>query len=437
MKLRNFSLTVAEGIAHATFDVPNASMNTITAEVQAELSAVAARARDDDQVRGLVIASGKESGFCAGADLGELERSMAAWRAAETQDDLRRGVEDAGRFAAVLRAMETCGKPVVAIVHGVCLGGGLELALAGHHRISTGHMGRLRLGLPEATIGLMPGGGATQRLPRLMGVAAALPFLLDGSTIEPEAAAGANLLHQHVDDAGAAAEAARTWIMGNQASQQPWDQKGYRLIDGPHSPSGYSTLPFLIAMARGDGARTHAARANILRAVYEGSQVGIDAGLRIEARYFFGSARSTEAAAMVRTLFHQRQVVARRRAAVPEGYRERLLGGWRRGAEKLIEDGHEAAVVRGVARALSPGLSAGLGNEPSPRAGHELPDPARVGEIRSTLLAEAARAAVRAMNEGVVQDASEADVFGIDVGFPASTGGPLSFLSREREELPA
>src|SRR3546814_3126806 len=131
--------------------VPGRSMNAISASVQRDLDVLVAAIKSDDSIRAMVLQSGKESGFCAGADLTEMPADMARWRAAETEEEKRAGALDAGGFSQRIRAIETCGKPVAAVIAGLALGGGLELALGCHFRVAVDDP-KLRLALPEASI---------------------------------------------------------------------------------------------------------------------------------------------------------------------------------------------------------------------------------------------------------------------------------------------
>ena len=155
--MENFKIDVdADGIALITFDVPGRSMNTLTSSVMAEIPQLVERIKTDDAIKGAVITSGKTSGFCAGADLGDIAGGMIG--GASLQD-----AYDAGwKMNGALRALETCGKPVAAAINGLALGGGLELTLACHYRV-VGDSPKIQLGLPEIKVGLFPGGGGTQR----------------------------------------------------------------------------------------------------------------------------------------------------------------------------------------------------------------------------------------------------------------------------------
>lgn len=302
----NFTLDIgSDGIAVVTFDVPGKSMNTINHAVQRELGELAHLLGTNDRIVGGVLRSGKPGGFCAGADLRALVADMDVWRAATSQDDLRAGVAAASDFSRQVRALETCGKPLVAVVHGAVLGGGLELALGCHWRIAV-ESRSLRLGLPEATLGLMPGAGGTQRLIRLAGLVPALPVLLDGAPIDLSDAFSLGIIDLAAQG-DEAIDKAREWILANGAAQAPWDVKGFCMPDGgPHTSAGYGVFGPHIAARRGTAGQEEAA-ANILKAMYEGSQVPIDAALRIESRYFFNTARSPAAARQVQAFFAARK----------------------------------------------------------------------------------------------------------------------------------
>ncbi|MGE6694752.1 enoyl-CoA hydratase-related protein [Sphingobium limneticum] len=292
--MENFTLEVgADGVAIVTFDTPNRSMNIISHAVQDDLGLLAQRLHQDAAIAGAILCSGKASGFCAGADLAELQVDIERWREAATQEDLRAGLAEAGGFSRRIRDLETVGKPLVAVIGGVVLGGGLELALGCHHRIAIDDE-NLRLGLPEATLGLMPGAGGTQRLARLAGLNAAMPYLLDALPLGADAALSLGVIHEHATR-DRAMERARQWIVDGGAAVAPWDEKVFRLPHGgPHAPAGYALFAPAIAARRG-GEGTGDAHGNILKALYEGSQVPMNAALRIESRYFFNTARTSAA----------------------------------------------------------------------------------------------------------------------------------------------
>ncbi|MFZ4165572.1 3-hydroxyacyl-CoA dehydrogenase NAD-binding domain-containing protein [Brevundimonas sp. NPDC058933] len=313
--MENFKIDVdADGIALITFDVPGRSMNTLTASVMAEIPQLVERIKTDDAVKGAVITSGKTSGFCAGADLGDIAGGMIG--GANLQD-----AYDAGwKMNGALRALETCGKPVAAAINGLALGGGLELTLACHYRVVEND-NRIQLGLPEIKVGLFPGGGGTQRLTRLIGVQPAMMAMTEGKSFRPNDAKGAGIVHEIVEK-GESVEAAKTWIKNGGKAVQPWDDKGFKLPGGgPYHPAGIQNFLVGNAMIRKQTYGNYPAATNLMKAVYEGVQVPMDAALRIETRYFIKTLMTPQAQAMIRSLFLSKQELdkgAVRPAGVPK-----------------------------------------------------------------------------------------------------------------------
>ena len=299
----------ADGIALVTFDVPGRSMNTLTGQVMAELPQVVERIRTDAAIKGAVIASGKASGFCAGADLGEMGSASGPASPAEVFE----------RVYAInrnFRALETCGKPVAAAIAGVAMGGGLELALACHHRVLVDDP-KIQIGLPEAKVGLLPGGGGTQRLPRLMGVMAAAPYLLEGKSFRPSDAKSAGVVDQLVPR-GEEVEAAKAWVKTGDPVAR-WDKKDFKIPGGgPYTKGAQQIFVMGNAMLRKQTYGNYPAQVNIMKAVYEGLQVPIEAALRIESRYFARTLMTPQAAGMIRTLFGSMQALGKG-AVRPQG----------------------------------------------------------------------------------------------------------------------
>ena len=213
----NFKIDVdADGIALVTFDVPGRSMNTITTKVMAELPELVERLKTDAAIKGAVLTSGKATGFCAGADLTELSASAGAGTPKEAFE-LLYGLNKS------LRGLETCGKPVAIALNGLALGGGFEIALACHYRVAADD-NKIQLGLPEGKVGLIPGGGGTQRLPRMVGVMAAGPLLLESKILRPKEALSQGLINAVVP-AGEVVAAAKAWVRSGDPVQ-PWDKQG-------------------------------------------------------------------------------------------------------------------------------------------------------------------------------------------------------------------
>ena len=302
----------ADGVVTLTFDMPGRSQNVWSQASIDDLSAVVERLAGDAEAKGAILTSAKKD-FVAGADLEELKSICFGPRDAA---DLN---ARCGALSVVLRRMETCGKPVVAAINGAALGGGLELCLAAHRRIVADDP-RIKLGLPEATLGLLPGGGGTQRLARLIGVTASMPLLMEGKQLRPDAAKKAGFVDEIVPAAELMA-AARAWLLGKPVSTQPWDAKGYK-VPGGGVDDGTVLQTFMVAnamlLAKTQG--NYPAGRAILSCLYEGLAVDIDAGLLVEKRYFVQLLLGPVAGAMIRTLFLSMQEankLARRPAGVP------------------------------------------------------------------------------------------------------------------------
>ncbi|WP_290690457.1 MULTISPECIES: 3-hydroxyacyl-CoA dehydrogenase NAD-binding domain-containing protein [unclassified Haematobacter] len=273
-------ITDASGIVTLTIDVPDRPLNVLTPAFLADLTQAVDRIATDPAAIGAVLTSGKTSGFLAGADLKEM---LALHDSGITAPEAARWAMDA---AAVLRRLETCGKPVVAAINGLALGGGYEVALACHRRMAL-DTPAVRLGLPEVTLGLLPGGGGTQRLPRMIGVEAALPLLLDGRILSVAEALRAGLVDEVAADPAALMEAARGWLLSRPSAIAPWDTKGYRLPGGTGPLAPHAAQSFMAGTSRLKATRRcYPAPHAILSAVYEGTQVPFETGMRIEAKYF-------------------------------------------------------------------------------------------------------------------------------------------------------
>ena len=206
----------ANRVVHLVFDMPGRSMNVFSNAAIEELGRFADWLPQSD-VAGVVIRSGKSSAFCAGADLAELETAYDMVMAAPTAERDGVAFDHFFRLSQGFRKLETAGKPVAVAIAGLALGGGAEFALAAHHRVLTDHP-QSTFGLPESLVGLLPGGGGTQRLPRLIGIEAALPVLLDGARIGGAAAIAAGLADELVA-AGEEVAAAERWVLSRPPQQ--------------------------------------------------------------------------------------------------------------------------------------------------------------------------------------------------------------------------
>ncbi|MGE0828970.1 MAG: enoyl-CoA hydratase-related protein, partial [Hyphomonadaceae bacterium] len=294
-----------DGIALVTFDVPGRSMNTITGAVMRDFVTLTEEIKSNDKIKGVVLHSGKANGFCAGADIGEMGSGSlqgGAGQAKTEEERLKALFEGAFSLNRTFRALETCGKPIAVALEGLALGGGLEIALACHYRVAADNP-KIQFGLPEAKIGLLPGAGGTQRLPRLIGVQAAAMMILQGESKTPQEAKALGFVHE-LAPAGQTIEAAKKWVKANPKAVQPWDAKGFKIPGGgPYTPGGGMVFAGGNAMVHRQSFGNYPAQKYILSCIYEGVQVPIDAGVRIETRYFVKTSQTPQAKAMMRSLF--------------------------------------------------------------------------------------------------------------------------------------
>ena len=268
-----------DGVVVLTMDDPNQSANTMNADYIASMrTAVDRLVAEKDDITGVVITSAKKT-FFAGGDLNDL----MATRKEQAQEFF----DGIGEVKAQMRALETLGKPVVAAINGAAMGGGLEIALATHHRVIADVKGA-QVGLPEVTLGLLPGGGGVVRTVRMLGIAdALLKVLLQGTRYAAKDALELGLVDEVVGSVEELVPAAKAWIAANPEAQQPWDVKGYKIPGGtPTNPAFAANLPAFPANLRKQlkGANYPAPRA-ILAAAVEGAQVDFDTALVIESRY--------------------------------------------------------------------------------------------------------------------------------------------------------
>jgi 3-hydroxyacyl-CoA dehydrogenase/enoyl-CoA hydratase/3-hydroxybutyryl-CoA epimerase len=294
----------ADGIVTLTLDDPTGSANVMNEHYKESMhKAVERLVAEKDSVTGVVITSAKKT-FFAGGDLKAM---------------ITAGPENAGEiFAEVefikhdLRTLETMGVPVVAAINGAALGGGLEIALACHHRIVADVKG-VQLGLPEVTLGLLPGGGGVTRITRLLGIQNGFVNVLSqGTRFKPAAAKDNGIVDELVSSVEELVPAAKAWIKANPESHtQPWDAKGYKMPGGtPSSPALAAILPSFPSLLRKQlkGAPMPAPRA-ILAAAVEGAQVDFDTASRIESRYFTELVTGPIAKNMIQAFFFDLQTI--------------------------------------------------------------------------------------------------------------------------------
>jgi 3-hydroxyacyl-CoA dehydrogenase/enoyl-CoA hydratase/3-hydroxybutyryl-CoA epimerase len=240
-----------------------------------------------------LIITSAHAEFVAGADL-KLLLSV------RTKDEVYQLI---GQMHRTFRNIEKSPFPVVAAINGTALGGGYEIGLACHHRIAIADP-KLQIGLPEVTLGLLPGGGGTQRLPRLIGFQKAMPLLMQGTKLGADAAKASGLVDALVTGKEQLLSAARDWCLNNPSAQQPWDAPKYRNPDGEiQSPKAQQTFAAAVAMLHEKTRGNYPAPRAILSCMYEGLQVPFDQAIEIETKYFTQLVLSREAKMMIRTLF--------------------------------------------------------------------------------------------------------------------------------------
>ncbi len=323
-----------DGVVILTLDDPNQSANTMNAAYAASIRATADRLEAErDQITGVIITSAKKT-FFAGGDLNDLKRATR-----ENSDEIARFVHDG---KAALRRLETLGKPVVAAVNGSALGGGLEIALACHHRIVVEDP-KIQLGFPEVQLGLLPGAGGVTRTVRMLGIVNALmQLLMQGQRVRPDKGKEIGIVDQLVATPEELIPAAKRWIEARADGDpimQPWDVKGYKIPGGtPSTPALAQNLPAFPANLRKQikGAN-YPAPHHIMAAAVEGAQVDFDNASEIEGRYFVDLVTGQVAKNMIQAFFFdlQRATGDRGRPAEMERFQPRkavVLGAGMMGA---------------------------------------------------------------------------------------------------------
>lgn len=289
----------ANGVVVVTMDMPGPT-NLVNSTFGQALASALERLQAEDELTGVIVTSAKDV-FLAGADVDALFAMTDPSETFRTVEQLK----------TLLRGLETLGSPVVAAINGTALGGGLELALACHHRIAVDHPGS-RLGFPEVTLGLLPGAGGVTRIVRMLGLEAAFPILSQGRRLRPEAALKAGVIDALASDVQAMLAAARKWIDANPDAAQPWDQRNYRMPGGtPSTPRLAQRLALAPALLAKKTYGNYAAPRAILSAAIEGASVDFDTASRIESRYFTELATGQESKNMITAFWTNRRQIAK------------------------------------------------------------------------------------------------------------------------------
>jgi 3-hydroxyacyl-CoA dehydrogenase/enoyl-CoA hydratase/3-hydroxybutyryl-CoA epimerase len=298
--MKTIRYTLQHGIATITFDEPDSPINTMCRQWQDDLEAVATQVlADSEEIQGILLTSAKKT-FFAGADLKAVMRLQAS--------DASAVYAEIERVKKNFRTLETLGKPVVSLLNGTALGGGWEVALIGHHRIAINDP-KTQFGLPEVTLGLLPGASGVSKMTRMMGLLEAQPYLIEGKTTNPAQARRLGWVHDLVepgDNAASEMQAkALAWIATNPCSQHPWEHKTYKVPGGlPSSPALASMLSVAPAMLHKRTRGLYPAPQAILACMVEGLQVDLETALRLESRALAQLMTGSNARAMVTTFFN-------------------------------------------------------------------------------------------------------------------------------------
>ncbi len=297
--MKTIKYQLDNGIASVTFDEPDSPVNTMCLQWQQDLTALVEQiVKDQQSINGIILASAKST-FFAGADLKGAMRLRPA--------DASAIFSEIERVKQNFRTLETLGKPVVSCLNGTALGGGWEVALLGHYRIAIDDR-KIQFGLPEVTLGLLPGASGVTKMTRHLGLMGAQPYLVEGKTFSPQDAKNLGLVHELVaPSANAAAEMrakALAWIAANPVAGHPWEAKGYKVPGGlPSNPAVAQMLAVAPAMIKQQTRGLYPAPEAIMACMVEGLQVDIPTALRIESRYLVQLMTGVNARAMINTFF--------------------------------------------------------------------------------------------------------------------------------------
>lgn len=297
--MKTIQYQLQDGIATVTFDEPGSPVNTMCAQWKDDMHALTAQVlQDKDAIRGILLTSAKST-FFAGADLKATMRIRP--------QDAATVFAEIEQIKGDFRTLETLGKPVVSLLGGTALGGGWEVALIGHHRIAIDDR-KIAFGLPEVTLGLLPGASGVTKMTRHLGLLGAQPYLVEGKTFSPAQAKELGLVHALVAPGEGAHAEMRTqalaWIAANPSAQHPWEAKDYKVPGGlPSSPKVAGMLSVAPAMLAKQTRGNYPAPEAILSCMVEGLQVDLPTALRIESRYLAKLMTGVNARAMINTFF--------------------------------------------------------------------------------------------------------------------------------------
>ncbi|MFW2828743.1 enoyl-CoA hydratase-related protein [Sphingomonas sp. ID0503] len=409
------------GLVHFVFDCPGRTMNVFSEAAIEDLGRFAEWLADAP-VKGALIRSGKDNAFCAGADLTELGVAYDMIVAAPERKRFNLAFDHFFRLSLACRALETAGKPVAVAVAGLALGGGCELTLAAHHRVLVDDP-KVAMGLPESLVGLLPGAGGTQRLPRLIGIEAALPILLEGARLSGQAAVDAGLAHA-LAAPGEEIARAEAWLLSAPEAKQPWDR------DGWIAPAGGDVAATIGPVRERILAETlghYPAPLAILDCLEFGLPQVFDGAIRTEMSIFAHLIQREEARNMIQTLFLGRTDHDRlaRKDALPSVVREAVDA-----VNRALSDVADAAALRHAGFSLPAGEKVAPVRQRAGRGywieGADAVAPEAKRHIDSISAAVAPLAADRSPEELRIADYAIVQA----TGYPAYLGGPFAYLRR-------
>ena len=297
--MKTIQYQLDNGIATITFDEPNSPVNTMCAQWSEDMTALAAQVTaDKDAITGIILASNKST-FFAGADLKATMRLQPS--------DAKDAFTNIQQVKKNFFAIEGLGKPVVSCLNGTALGGGWEVALIGHYRIAVDD-NKIQFGMPEVSLGLLPGATGVTKMTRHLGLMGAQPYLVEGKLFGPREALNLGLVHELVAPSSNVAAELRAkallWIAANPTAQHAWEAKDYKVPGGlPSNPKVAGMLAVAPAMIKKQTRGLYPAPEAIIACMVEGLQVDLPTAYRIESRYLAKLMTGVNARSMINTFF--------------------------------------------------------------------------------------------------------------------------------------
>ena len=435
--LKEFRIEMLEdGIVHLIFDMPGRTMNVFSNAAIHESEAFADWLPQSG-AKGVLISSGKTTAFCAGADLGELAEAYAMIIAAPEADRWQIARDHFAPIGRAFRKLETAGVPIAVALNGLALGGGCEFAMAGHYRVMA-DTPATAMGLPESLVGLFPGAGGTQRMPRLVGLERSLPILLDGARLDPRQAVEAGAAHRVVPP-GQEIEAALEWLRTAADPRQPWDKSDWTI------PTAAEVTKRLapVRAARMEETKGHyPAITAILDCVEQGLPLKMDDAVTAEIRLFADLIKRPEPRDMIRTLFLGKQAYGKARKAggipaevtalaadVAGALCAAAAEAGRTNAETArVAAGFDKPLPEGSAKAVS--IAALPDVAPLSATGQWIEAPAEGWQKTGAKLLATAAVAAAPYRAKLSDDEQKLADFVVvsELGFPAYLGGPFALL---------